>query len=124
MKALLLSIPTKSASVGTVPDPTPGPGQLLVQVHSIALNPVDAIYTAHPIADPSHPTPRTLGSDFAGTVLSTDAPYPPGTLVAGFLQGASSSNPRPGAFAERLAVDADLVWRVPEGVYPEEAAGV
>jgi NADPH:quinone reductase-like Zn-dependent oxidoreductase len=47
-----------------------------------------------------------------------------GDRVAGFLQGACSVNPRPGAFAEYVVCPADLVWRVPGNVSYEQAATV
>lgn len=122
MKALLLDVPAKTAHVTDVPTPTTAPpSYLLLRTSHIGLNPVDALYTFHPLAPPSSP-PRTIGSDFSATVLS--GPLPAGTLVAGFLQGAASSNPLPGAFAEYITVESDLVWRVPEGISPAQAAGV
>lgn len=44
--------------------------------------------------------------------------------MAGFLQGACSVNERPGAFAEFLVVPWDLVWKIPNVMSVEEAAGV
>ncbi|KAK0738693.1 chaperonin 10-like protein [Schizothecium vesticola] len=122
MKALLLDVPLKTAHVTSLPTPTTAPpSHLLLHTSHIGLNPVDALYTFHPLAPPSSP-PRIIGSDFSATVLS--GPLPRGTLVAGFLQGAASSNPLPGAFAEYITAESDLVWRVPEGVSPAQAAGV
>jgi NADPH:quinone reductase-like Zn-dependent oxidoreductase len=49
-----------------------------------------------------------------------------GDRVAGFVQGACSVNPRPGAFAEYVVCPADLVWRVPDdaGMGDGQAAAV
>ncbi|KAK5659548.1 hypothetical protein OQA88_750 [Cercophora sp. LCS_1] len=140
MKALVFNIPSKSASVQNLPTPTlpaaspPGQGQgqnkLLVRVAAVALNPVDALYVARPIADQASPVPRIVGADFSGVVVDvpsageSDDGIRTGQLVAGFLQGANSSNHLPGAFAEFLTIDRDLVWKVPEGVSPEQAAAV
>lgn len=121
MKALLLDVPLKTAHVTDIPTPTPSHNELLLRTSHIALNPVDALYTFRPLAPPSSPA-RTIGSDFSATVLS--GPLPRGTLVAGFLQGAASSNPLTGAFAEDITTEPDLVWRVPKGISPAQAAGV
>jgi len=109
MQALVLAPDHKTAHVKTVPTPTPGPKEIQVKVHTIALNPVDALYTAHPLGSPG----RTVGSDFAGIVTAVGETVDRALLgkrVAGFLQGACSMNERPGAFAEFLCVDWDLVW--------------
>src|SRR5690348_11791187 len=52
-----------------VPDPEPGPGQILVRVKFAALNPADAflargMYPAHP------PLPHILGRDGVGEVIA------------------------------------------------------
>lgn len=157
MKALILDAEARTAHLSALPMPTPGPHELLIAVKAIALNPVDALYTLHPLGR----TGRTIGSDFAGLVVargpaaaeptsstsphqnssssSSSSPSRPrrssttaaatalinrGERVAGFLQGASSVNEQPGAFAEYVVVPADLVWRIPGHVSFEEAAGV
>jgi len=90
MKALVLDAQSKTASVKSVNIPTPGPGEVLVKVHAIALNPVDSLYTYNPLGQ----TGRIVGSDFAGTVhhASPESHLQPGQKVAGFLQGACSRN--------------------------------
>ncbi|KAK6435971.1 hypothetical protein LTR95_007842 [Oleoguttula sp. CCFEE 5521] len=130
MSALLLDAPNRTANVQNIPIPTPGPGELLIRVHAIALNPVDALYTFKPLGASG----RTVGSDFAGTVVSSipgpsrevaDAPTSsPGDRVSGFLQGACSVNDRPGGFSDYPVCPADLVWRVPESMSFEEASTI
>ncbi|KAK3362486.1 chaperonin 10-like protein [Lasiosphaeria hispida] len=126
MRALILNSELQAATVQDVPIPQPSPGEVVVRVNSIALNPVDALYVAHPLGG----TGRTVGSDFSGTVVEVahDPASPtdlrPGQRVAGFLQGACSINPRPGAFAEYLVCPADLVWRVPDAMSSAQAAAV
>jgi NADPH:quinone reductase-like Zn-dependent oxidoreductase len=128
MDALILSVPKKTAIVKQIPIPTPSPTQILVRVHFIALNPVDALYTSHPLATINQQ--RVIGSDFSGTIHVLGSSIPSssnlkkGTRVAGFLQGACSVNDRPGAFAEYLVVDYDLVWRVPDSMPLESAASI
>lgn len=109
-----------------MPVPTPACVELLVEVEAVALNPVGSLYVRHPLAN----SKRTIGSDFAGSVASLGEDVPAssnlqvGDRVAGFLQGACSVNVRPGAFANYLVVPWDLVWKIPEGLPIEEAAGV
>lgn len=126
MKALVLDAERRTASVQDVAKPTPGPDEILVQVHAVALNPVDALYVSHLLGASG----RVVGSDFAGTVVSlgravpADCSLQTGSRVAGFLQGACSVNERPGAFAEFLVCPWDLVFAVPEGMSFEQAATI
>ena len=123
MQALVLDAENKTARVQQVPKPTPAANELLVRVHAVALNPVDALYVANPLGA----TGRVVGSDFAGVVedIGPDVfRYLLGRRVAGFLQGACSINDRPGAFAEYLVVPWDLVWHLPKSMSFEEAATI
>lgn len=60
-----------------------------IKVHSVALNPVDALYVAHPSGEPG----RVVGSDIAGTVDKVGpnvSQWIVGDRVTGFLQGGES----------------------------------
>lgn len=93
MKALVLH-PQDGPEVVKVEDietPVPGPTELLIRVAAVALNPVDWMYVAYPIAKQER---RVVGTDFAGTVVGIGNDVPgnddrakDGTRVAGFLQG-------------------------------------
>ncbi|KAL7755259.1 hypothetical protein ACKLNR_015016 [Fusarium oxysporum f. sp. zingiberi] len=129
MKALILNTSLKKATVENVDRPAPGSHEILVNVRAIALNPVDELYVSSPIAAQEK---RIIGTDFAGVVVEagseisdlSDPRVKVGTRVAGFLQGASSVNDRPGAFAEHIAVPYDLLWNVPDGLTLEEASSI
>ncbi|OJJ08325.1 hypothetical protein ASPVEDRAFT_47489 [Aspergillus versicolor CBS 583.65] len=129
MRALILNTSDKSTTVQQAPDPKPGPKEILVRVRAVALNHVDYMNTVNPLAAQEK---RVIGSDFAGEVVQVgddlanleDPRTKIGSRIAGFLQGASSVNDRPGAFAEYLVVDYDLTWHIPDGIAFEEAAGV
>ncbi|KAF4954527.1 hypothetical protein FGADI_5208 [Fusarium gaditjirri] len=129
MKALVLNTSLKKAIVEDVNPPTPGSHEILVNVRAIALNPVDELYVSSPIATQEK---RIVGTDFAGVVVEagsdisdlSDPRVKVGTRVAGFLQGASSVNDRPGAFAEYIVVPYDLVWNVPDNLTLEEASTI
>ncbi|KZP34151.1 GroES-like protein [Athelia psychrophila] len=124
MQALVTKPSLRTAVVATLPIPEPGPNEIRVKVHAIALNPVDPLYVAHP---PSPEEGRVVGSDIAGTVdklgSGVDA-WKLGERVAGLLQGATTGNEaaRPGGFAEYAILEADLTFRIPEKVSFEEAA--
>lgn len=133
MKALILNALLRTATVQDIPLPVLAPLEILIRVHYMALNPVDALYTFHPLGS----TGRIIGSDFAGVVeaLGADvaaqtseskalADIQPGVRVAGFLQGACSANGLPGAFAEYITVPFDLVWRVPDSMSLAQASTV
>ncbi|KAF5700716.1 ToxD-like protein [Fusarium globosum] len=129
MKALVLSTALKKAIVEDVDRPSPGSHEILINVRAIALNPVDELYVSSPIAAQEK---RIVGTDFAGVVVEagsaigdvSDPRVKVGTRVAGFLQGASSVNDRPGAFAEFIAVPYDLVWKIPDNLTFEEASTI
>jgi NADPH:quinone reductase len=52
-----------------VDTPQPGPGQILVRLRAIGVNPVDAAVRAHRFPTPKQP-PRIIGSDGAGVVTA------------------------------------------------------
>jgi NADPH:quinone reductase-like Zn-dependent oxidoreductase len=124
MKALILDAERRTASVQDITKPVPKADEVLVQVHAVALNPVDALYVFNPLGS----TGRVVGSDFSGTIASIGEKVPSdcglrlGTRVAGFCQGACSENDRPGAFAEYLVCPWDLLLTIPEEMEFEQAA--
>ena len=111
----------------TIPDPTPGPGELLVRVRATTVNRTDTAYrSGRPWINRlvcGWPRPRVtvLGSEYSGVVeaLGEDVHgWDEGERVAGFVDG------RPGAYAELVAVPANgLVLRVPDDLDLEAAAG-
>ncbi|KAG5634624.1 hypothetical protein H0H81_001332, partial [Sphagnurus paluster] len=60
----LITAPGNTAVVTDIPIPEPGVNEIRIKVHSLALNPVDSLYVAHPQAPPG----RVVGSDISGTV--------------------------------------------------------
>ena len=108
------------------PDPAPGPGEVLVRLRAASLNHLD-VWLRKGL--PSVPKPRILGADGAGTVASL------GLGAAGFAEGdAVLLNPglddgarivgehMDGTHAELIAVPAEYLHPVPEGLSFEEAA--
>lgn len=105
---------------GELPRPKPGPGQVLVKVSAVAVNPIDT-YIRGGLVAMELPKPFVIGSDLAGTVEQCGegaTRFAPGTRVWGSNQGLLG---RQGTFAEYAAVDQDLVYATPEGVSDQDA---
>lgn len=100
-----------------LPDPSPGPGELLVRVHATTVSRTDCAYRSGKpwvnrlVCGWPRPRVHVLGAEFAGVVVSLGEgvrTYGPGDRVVGFVDG------RPGAHAELLTVPADgMVARAP-----------
>jgi NADPH2:quinone reductase len=92
-----------------VPDPVPGPGEVVVDVHVASVNFTDVLSTAG-LYQVRTPLPFTPGSEFAGVVSATGAGVgapQPGDKVAGMVMT--------GAFAEKVRVPASAVVGLPPG---------
>jgi NADPH2:quinone reductase len=99
-----------------LPDPTPGPGDLLVEVAGAGLNYID---TYHRSGLYQVPLPYTLGLEGAGTVIETGADVS-GYEVGDRVAWASTA----GSYAERAVVPARGAMKVPSDVPFEIAAAV
>jgi len=99
-----------------VPDPEPGPGEVLVRVHSAALNFPDVLILADRYQVSVSP-PFTPGSEFAGVVAAL------GEGVAGPAVGTPvTASAFTGAFAELAVAAADAVHPIPAGLDMVSAA--
>jgi NADPH2:quinone reductase len=107
--------PPEDLVVEELPEPTPGPGQVLVRVHAAAVNFPDVLLIGGKY-QLRVPVPFTPGSELAGEVLAVgdDAGFRPGERVSGTVLS--------GAFAEQAVVDARGVTAIPDGVDFAEAA--
>jgi NADPH:quinone reductase-like Zn-dependent oxidoreductase len=116
--------PEKSV-FGDLPDPVPGKKQLLVEVKASSINPVDYKVKRGDIKFLSGSKfPKIVGSDFAGIVRSVPPDIEhlvPGDRVYGALSVLFGQQ---GALAELVAVDAERVSKIPEGVSFSEAASL
>lgn len=98
--------------VETVPVPRPGDGQVALEVHAVALNPVD-----RRVASGTHPTirpqrPYVVGFEGVGRVLDDGAPR-----RVWWLGGH-------GTLAQRAVADADKLIEVPDGLSDDLAAAI
>jgi len=109
--------------VGDLPRPEPGPGQALVRVRAVALNPIGLYLRSGLVAMPIR-FPYVIGCDFAGAVEAVAAGVDsvrPGDRVWGSNQGLLG---RQGVAAEYAAIDAHWLYPTPEGLPDVEAAAV
>jgi NADPH:quinone reductase-like Zn-dependent oxidoreductase len=120
-----------------LPDPTPGPGQVLVRVRAASLNYRD-LMVAKGQYNPRLTFPRVLGSDAAGEVVAVGAGvtrFRPGERVIGcFFQDwdagpiteaaarSSRGSERDGVFSELVVFEQGGVVPVPARLSLEEAA--
>ncbi|TDQ48781.1 quinone oxidoreductase family protein [Actinorugispora endophytica] len=99
-----------------VPDPVPGPGQVVVDVEARGVNFIDVYRRAGIYAVP---TPFTPGGEGAGTVSAV------GEGVTGVAVGMRVGSVEvAGSYAERAIVEADKLIPLPDGVTSEQAAAV
>lgn len=95
MQALVVAPAERVVRVEEIAIPQCKPNELLVKVHAVALNKVDYLYTARPVAAQDR---RVVGSDFAGTVAKVGdgiarivySRVAIGARVAGLVQGGMS----------------------------------
>jgi len=106
---------------GDLADPTPGPGEVLVQVRAVAVNPIDLYIRAGTVAM-TLPKPFVIGCDLAGVVKAVGpqaSRFKVGDRVWGSNQGLLG---RQGTFAEYAAVAEEWLYPIPEGVSDSQAA--
>jgi len=101
--------PPEELRIEDLPEPVPGPGQVVVAVHAAAVNFPDVLILANRY-QVSVPLPFSPGSEFAGVVAAVgpgvDSPRPGDRVFgAAFV----------GAFAERIAVPASSLTVLPDG---------
>ena len=114
MRAVQVTQPGGPLEVRTIDEPTPGPGDVLIEVHRVGVSFPDLLlskgqYQLKP------ELPFTLGVDFAGTVVSGPG-FEVGQRVAAVL-------PYGGA-AERVAVPAQFVFALPDSISYDEGAAL
>lgn len=132
-----------------VPEPTPGPGQVLVEVTACGICGSDLHFAAH--GDQVLATTRAMaGTPAAGTAVDLGADvfmghefsarvvqagpdtdtFPAGTpvtsmpilLAANGIEPIVYSNTTMGGYAEKMLLSAPLLLRIPDGVDPRHAA--
>ncbi|MDP3890784.1 MAG: NADPH:quinone oxidoreductase family protein [Nocardioides sp.] len=117
MRAAQVITPTGPSDVviREIPDPTPGPDDVLVEVHRVGISFPDLLLSRGEYQLKPEP-PFTLGVDFAGTVVQGPDGLSPGQRVAGVL-------PHGGA-AELVVVPASFVFALPDSLSYDEGAAL
>jgi NADPH:quinone reductase len=122
MKAIVMSAVggPEVLQLADLPQPSPGPNQLLVRVHAAGVNPID--YKLRKTGALGFGPGKVLGFDAAGIVEEA------GPGVADFQPGDrvfySPDFSLPGAYAQFNLVRADLVAPMPAGLSFEQAAAI
>ena len=102
--------------LGTAPDPTAGPGRVLIRVHATSVNRPDAVQRQGNYPPPPGESP-ILGLEAAGTVESV------GPGVAGFSRGERVfALLGGGGYAELAVAHAGHIMRIPPNLSFEQAA--
>ena len=115
--------PAEAIEVGTLMDPEPGPGEVLVRVGYAALNPID-IYLRSGFIPMPMAFPYVVGCDLAGRVERVGpgvTRYREGDRVWGSNQGLLG---RQGTCAELASVHQDWLYPTPDSVPDRDAAAM
>lgn len=120
MRAVLIREPggPEVLTLGEVPDPKPGKGEILIRNRATALNRADILQRMG-FYPPPPGASEVPGLECAGEVEATGAgvsSFNPGDRVFSLLAG--------GGYAEKVVVSADVAMRIPEGLDYEAAAAV
>jgi NADPH:quinone reductase-like Zn-dependent oxidoreductase len=111
--------------VGNLPEPVPGPDQLLIQVKTVSINPVDyKILKGNLKMLTGSKFPQIPCSDFAGIIKKTGSSikeFAECDKVYGFVPTILR---KPGALAEFVLAIPSQVRKLPEGMAFEEAAAL
>ena len=105
---------------GDLPDPSPGPGQVVVDTHAASVNGADWKVCAGEYANPSFPV--ILGRDLSGVVSAVGsgvADLRVGDEVFGVLEGG-----RDGTYCEKIAIGAAVVAKKPPGLSHVDATAL
>ena len=118
MKAVVVDPETHDLRWQDVADPTPAAGQVLVDIHATAVNRADLLQRAGNYPPPPG-APPYMGLEMAGTISGVGegvTDWRSGDRVCALLGG--------GGYAEKVAVDQQLLLRLPESWDFVKAAAV
>lgn len=100
-----------------VPEPTPGPGEVLIRAQAIGVNFADVWARLGASGEP----PYTPGIEVAGEIIAIG---PDVTWPAVGNRVAAVPYPKAGSYAELVVAPADLTFPVPDGTPPQIAAAL
>lgn len=102
-----------------VPDPKPGQGQVLVRIHAVGINPVDAYIRAGAYTREA-PLPYTPGTDAAGVIEAVGEGVSRVTVGARVYTAGTIT----GAYAERALCTQSQVHPLPDRISYAQGAGI
>ncbi|WP_144874609.1 zinc-binding alcohol dehydrogenase family protein [Microbacterium sp. 1.5R] len=126
--AAWIDSPYADLTIREAPRPTPGPGQLLIAVRAVAVNPLDAIIQSNgTVMYGWLRYPVILGEDVAGVVVETGADvvgFSIGDRVVAYAIGLEKGRDAvtESGFQTYVAVDASLAAALPDAMPFEDAA--
>jgi putative PIG3 family NAD(P)H quinone oxidoreductase len=120
VKAIVVETPgdPEVMHLAEVPDPTPGPGEVLVRAHATAVNRADTLQRRG-LYPPPPGASEIIGMEVAGEVEALGEGvegWRPGDRVMALLSG--------GGYAEQVAVPAGQLMPVPAGLSWTDAAAI
>ncbi|MBO0687279.1 MAG: zinc-binding alcohol dehydrogenase family protein, partial [Candidatus Dormibacteraeota bacterium] len=114
MKAVRVHRFGEPVQVDDVPEPQPGPGEVVVEVELIGVNPLDIWVTRGTVGGGTQPLPFIPGVEGLGSVDGRRYLVRP--------HGAGTQ--RDGLYSERMAVAESELLPLPDGVDPAQGAGL
>ena len=109
--------------VREIADPVPGPGEVLIDIHAATVNPADwKSRNGTYVKPPEGFFPHTLGRDFSGVVRAL-GDGAEGLLVGDQVYGVTPHG-ADGAYAEAIAIGANLVGLKPASITHDQAAAL
>ncbi|WP_029114582.1 zinc-dependent alcohol dehydrogenase family protein [Mycobacterium sp. URHB0044] len=124
MRAAVLTAFNVPLQISEIPDPTPGPDDVLVRVMASGVNPLDTKIRRGEAAHAKMAPPAVLGIDMAGVVEAVGARvdgFRVGDEVFGMTGGVGGLQ---GSLAELAAVDARLIAVKPKALSMEQVAAL
>jgi NADPH:quinone reductase-like Zn-dependent oxidoreductase len=112
--------PPDNIRYGTLPDPVPGPDEVLVDVLATTVNPVDTFVRSGAFRT-EVVLPLVMSRDLVGTVAAPAHGFAAGEVVWSNSLGHGG---RQGAAATQAVVKANRLYRLPPGANPIEAVAV
>src|SRR5438874_1692913 len=103
---------------GELPDPAPGSGEVLIEIHAASVNAADWKMRAGQYGA-AVAFPHVPGRDFSGVMVSSGGFFQPGDAVFAVCE-----LPREGAYAERIAIREAIVARKPDGLTHVQTAAI
>lgn len=107
-------------ALGEAPEPVVGPGQVMVDVEFVNITFVETQFRATGFGPFAATLPMIPGNGVGGVVASVGPGVEPGLVGTRVVTSTGGS----GGYAERVAVDADAVFRVPDEVAMDTAVAL